>query len=239
MIALIVAGGVSWFFYSRARVAQAESTAAAAARTAAESRLKLLESQLEPHMLFNTLANLRVLIGTDAAAAQRMLDHLIAFLRATLAASRSSRHTLADEFARVADYLALIAVRMGPRLVVQLDLPADLRGLAVPPLLLQPLVENAIRHGLEPKPAGGRVEVQARREGQRLLLAVRDTGEGLPAAADTEAGRPADTGFGLTQVRERLRTLHGERASLVLRSACDAEGGAQALINLPIEGEPD
>ena len=242
-ITLIVAAGCSWFFYSRARVAVAETKAEAAARAATESRLKLLESQLEPHMLFNTLANLRALIGTDAAAAERMLDHLIAFLRATLAASRSGLHTLADEFARVEDYLALIAVRMGPRLAVRLDLPDELRGLAVPPLVLQPLVENCIRHGLEPKPAGGRIEVRARREGDRLALVVRDTGEGLPAAdatlatpaAGSGANAAARGGFGLAQVRERLRTLYGERASLTLAAAPDAEGGTEALVRLPID----
>src|SRR5512138_1333345 len=140
-----------YFLHSRGRMATLQALTEAAQRSAAEAQLRLLQSQLEPHMLFNTLANLRVLIGTDAERAQAMLDRLIAFLRATLAASRSGSHTLADEFARVDDYLALIAVRMGSRLQVRLDLPPELRGGAVPALLLQPLVENSVRHGLEPK----------------------------------------------------------------------------------------
>ena len=130
-------------------------------------------------MLFNTLANLRVLIGLDAPRAQAMLDHLNAYLRATLGASRAPWHPLSAEFDRLADYLALMAVRMGPRLQVVLDLPDELRRLPLPPLLLQPLVENAIKHGLEPKVAGGRIEVGARRDGDMLELSVRDSGVGI------------------------------------------------------------
>ena len=130
-----------------------------------EAQLKLLETQLEPHMMFNTLANLRVLIGMDPPRAQAMLDHLIAYLRATLSASRtdgaSGRHTLATEFERLNDFLALMAIRMGPRLRVQLDLPDALRSHPVPPLLLQPLVENALKHGLRPRDEGGTLQVQA------------------------------------------------------------------------------
>jgi len=210
------------------RAASARAEAEAARRLASETQLKLLRSQLEPHMLFNTLANLRVLIGVDAAQAQAMLDRLIGFLRTTLAASQAQEHTLAREFAWIGDYLALMAVRMGPRLAVQLELPDALADRPVPPLLLQPLVENAIHHGLEPQAAPGRVEVRARREGDRLVLTVRDTGRGLPARPARDGG-----GFGLAQVRERLRALHGERASLVLQAAPDAEGGALATITLP------
>jgi sensor histidine kinase YesM len=181
-------------------------------------------------MLFNTLANLRVLIGVDAARAQAMLDHLNAYLRATLSASRALQHPLADEFARLADYLALMAVRMGPRLQVRLDLPAELARLPVPPLLLQPLVENSIKHGLEPQVDGGRIDITARRVGQQLVLDVRDTGAGPGAAA---TGTDTSGGFGLVQVRERLATVYGSRASLTLQAAGDAEGGTLATLRLP------
>jgi sensor histidine kinase YesM len=223
-----------YFLYSRARLAALLASTEAAQRSATEAQLKLLQSQLEPHMLFNTLANLRVLIGTDPARAQTMLDRLIAFLRATLAASRSGSHALTDEFARIDDYLALMAVRMGPRLDVRIELPAALRELQVPALLLQPLVENAIRHGLEPQVDGGRVEVSARRESDGLVLEVRDTGGGL------SAGHPGDDGsrFGLRQVRERLAALYGERASLTLQAAGDDQGGVLARIRLPLPGAP-
>jgi len=126
------------------RLASARAQAEAAQRLAAENQLRMLQSQLEPHMLFNTLANLRVLIGLDPNRAQAMLDRLIAFLRATLNASRTTLHPLSSEFQHVDDYLALMTIRMGPRLSVKLDLPADLGTVQVPPLLLQPLVENCI-----------------------------------------------------------------------------------------------
>ncbi len=212
------------------RLATARADAEAAQRLAAEHQLRLLQSQLEPHMLFNTLANLRVLIGLDAVQAQAMLDRLIAFLRATLNASRLSSHPLATEFDRINDYLALMAVRMGPRLRVQLDLPAGLGLLPVPPLLLQPLVENAIKHGLEPHVEGGLVTVAARTERNELVLTVRDTGTGLRATSGTEPG----TQFGLAQVRERLATLHGQAASLTLQSEPDAQGGTLATLRLPM-----
>ncbi len=233
VISLLMAVGISAIMFARERLAMSRAQIAAAERLAAESRLALLQSQLEPHMLFNTLANLRVLIGLDATRAQEMLDRLIAFLRATLAASRSSAHPLAAEFDRLADYLALIGVRMGARLQVRLDLPEDLRTLLVPPLLLQPLVENAVQHGLEPKVAGGRIEVTARREGPRLRLSVRDTGLGLDAAVPSSG-----THFGLQQVRERLAALHGDAASLLLQAAGDAEGGTLAVVTLPLGPSP-
>ena len=117
-------------------------------------------------MLFNTLANLRALIGVDPPAAQHMLDRLNAYLRATLNASRATQHPLSAEFARLADYLELMALRMGPRLQVTLDLPDALADVPVPPLLLQPLVENAIQHGLEPRVQGGALTVRAWRQGE-------------------------------------------------------------------------
>lgn len=215
------------------RLSAARAQAEAAQRQAAENQLRLLQSQLEPHMLFNTLANLRVLIGLDPQRAQAMLDRLIGFLRATLTASRQDQHPLAAEFHHTDDYLALMAVRMGPRLAVRLQLPDELGTLPLPPLLLQPLVENAIKHGLEPKVEGGRIEVTAQRIGAQLQLQVRDTGVGLGAARS--AGSTAGTGFGLEQVRTRLATLYGTRAALTLTPAVDAEGGALATLTLPLD----
>jgi len=225
---LAFAIGSAYFFYARGRLAATEARAQAALRTSAENQLKLLVSQLEPHMLFNTLANLRVLIGQDPPRAQAMLDHLNGFLRATLDASRSNSHALAAEFARISDYLELMQVRMGPRLRGTLDLPADLSGLPVPPLLLQPLVENSIKHGLEPSVSGGQIEIAARRDGHALVLSVRDTGVGLGAAA-THGSR-----FGVQQVRERLAALYGDAASLELTTPSDGRGGALAVVRLPV-----
>ncbi|HKU00675.1 MAG TPA: histidine kinase [Paraburkholderia sp.] len=224
--------GCTWFFYARGRLAAMEARTQTALRAAAENQLRLLVSQLEPHMLFNTLANLRVLIGSDPPRAQAMLDHLNAFLRATLDASRSDSQALSAEFARIRDYLELMQVRMGPRLHATLDLPEAFAALPVPPLLLQPLVENALKHGLEPSVAGGEIEVAARREGDALILSVRDTGAGL-ASGPADETRPG-TRFGVSQVRERLAALYGDAARFELTSPADGRGGTLATVRLPI-----
>ena len=225
---------VSGWFYMRGQARAHRAQAAVAAHEATLARLNLLQSQLEPHMLFNTLANLRALIAADAPRAQEMLDHLIAFLRATLNASRLAEHPLADEFARIADYLALMQVRMGNRLQAGIALPPELAAIAVPPLLLQPLVENAIKHGLEPQRGPGELRVRAALDGATLVLTVIDSGRGLAAAAAARARDPieAGSGFGLAQIRERLQTLHGDAARFTL--APRAEGGTLAEIRLPV-----
>ena len=230
--ALVPGSAITYWYYSRETIAAKEAAVQTAQRQVAEHRLKLLESQLEPHMLFNTLANLRVLIGTDATRAQAMLDQLIAFLRATLDGSRAAQHPLRAEFARLADYLALMQVRMGDRLQTRFELPDALADTPVPALLLQPLVENGIKHGLEPAVAGGRIAVSAVRDGAELVLRVRDTGAGLSGLGTDSAS--ASASFGLVQVRERLAALYGTRASLTLRNADDAEGGTLATIRLPM-----
>ena len=231
-IALVPGVAATYYFWSRGNLQALQTRAETAQRQAAEHQLRLLESQLEPHMLFNTLANLRVLIGIDPARAQAMLDRLIAFLRATLSASRVGQHPLSAEFARVADYLALMKIRMGDRLQEDLLLPPELADHPVPPLLLQPLVENAIKHGLEPHVEGGQLRVSAALEAGQLVLRVRDTGVGLPppsTSARTDGG-----GFGLTQVKERLATLYGEAAGLSLEPATgDDEGGSLAVVRMP------
>ena len=226
----IVAAG----FWARGQAREQRERIAAATHAATLARLTLLQSQLEPHMLFNTLANLRALIGADPLRAQEMLDRLIAFLRATLAASRLAEHPLADEFARIADYLALMQVRMGERLHASLVLPPELAAIAVPPLLLQPLVENAIKHGLEPQRGAGELRIEAALAGATLVLVVADSGRGLEAAAAARARDPIDpgSGFGLAQVRERLHALHGDAAAFTL--APRAEGGTRAEIRLPL-----
>jgi hypothetical protein len=224
----VLSVGCVYFFYARTRMAAMEARAQAAMRTAAENQLKMLESQLEPHMLFNTLANLRVLIGMDPPRAQQMLDRMIAFLRATLDASRTGSHPLSAEFDRIRDYLDMMQVRMGTRLRFALNLPSELAALPVPPLLMQPLVENAIKHGLEPKVQGGSIEVAAERSGDALKLSVRDTGVGMSSLASN------GTRFGMQQVRERIGTLYGNTAVLELVPASGEDGGTLATICLPL-----
>jgi LytS/YehU family sensor histidine kinase len=224
-----IAGYLLYFSYSRREQVILSAQISAAERDATQAQLKLLAAQLEPHMLFNTLANLRALIIGDPPRAIAMLDQLDSYLRVTLTGSLAFTHSLAAEFGRLADYLALMQVRMGPRLRYTLDLPDDLRNLPVPPLLLQPLVENSIRHGLEPKVEGGQITVRAWLDGQRLLIEVRDTGVGLDAAAVADD----NTGFGLTQVRNRLVNVYGPAATLEL--ACAPGGGACVILVLPLE----
>jgi sensor histidine kinase YesM len=227
-LSVAVSVAITYFFYIRGRGDALERLAATAQRDASQAQLQLLSSQLQPHMLFNTLANLRVLIAIDPPRAQQMLDHLVAYMRSTLTASRGTLHPLAAEFARLNDYLALMKIRMGERLHTELTMPEELGGLAVPTLLLQPLVENAIKHGLEPKVEGGRLRVSAAREGADLTLTVRDTGVGLTGVAND------GTHFGMSQVRERLATLYGEVAGVTLAPAGDAEGGVIATVRIPL-----
>lgn len=225
---LIVSMIATLYFYNRERVVDLELERAAVQRQAAEAQLRALQSQLEPHMLFNTLAHLRVLIGLRPLEAQAMLDELIAYLRATLQGSRRQLQPLSLEFERVADYLKLMQRRMGARLRVELSLPPELANAQVPPLLLQPLVENAIQHGLEPHVDGGCLRVSARRDGDRLCLQVDDDGAGL-AASPSQSG----TGFGTQQVRERLATQYGQAAGFELLPG--QPRGTLARVWLPLE----
>ncbi|MDP1742581.1 MAG: histidine kinase [Polaromonas sp.] len=217
----------SFYFYAINKSAYLQRKMTEARQHASEARLRLLETQLEPHMLFNTLANLRALISTDPQRAQVMLDHMIAYLRATLGASLAATHPLQAEFDRVRDYLELMTIRMGPRLSYTLELPPELAQHPVPTLLLQPLVENSIKHGLEPKVEGGNIKVSARREGDFVLLEVADTGVGL---SGTQEDRP---GFGLAQVRERLTNSYG--ASSAIDLVAGYASGTRATARFPFK----
>jgi signal transduction histidine kinase len=232
LFTVFATGAATLFFGGRDRLSQARAEAAmekaraeTVERQALQAQLQLLQAQIEPHMLFNTLANLQGLIALDPVKAQAMLDQLILYLRATLSAARAQSTTLGQEFALLDAYLGLMSVRMGARLSFALDLPEDLRGRELPPMLLQPLVENAVAHGVEPNVAGGHVQVTARAAGGCLELLVSDTGRGL----DAGPGKPG-TGLGLANIRERLRGMYGERASLSLEAAPQ---GAVARIILP------
>jgi len=234
-VALLLSLAGTVYFLHRSRLDAARAEAETARRAALEHQLRLLESQLEPHMLFNTLANLRALIAIEPAKAQQMLDRLIAFLRSTLYASRATTHPLAEEFRRIEDYLSLMGIRMGARLQSVVELPPALERVAVPPLLLQPLVENAIRHGLEPKAGGGRIEVRAGADGDRIVLSVRDTGAGLSAMPAISGTAERRSGFGLDLVRQRLAAQYGGAAALRCVAADDPEGGTLSRIELPAE----
>jgi hypothetical protein len=234
LFTLLATCGALLLFFNREHVIRVEAEMAeqkarteTIARQALQAQLRLLQAQIEPHMLFNTLANLQGLIGIDPERASRMLDQLIWYLRATLSSSRAESTTLAQEFALIDAYLGLMSVRMGERLSYRLALPADLGAARLPPMLLQPLVENAIIHGLEPKISGGQVLVGAARRGGLLELSVSDTGLGLDGAAGK-----GGTGVGVANTRERLHALYGNHAGLVLEPV--APHGAVARLTLPL-----
>lgn len=183
-------------------------------------------------MLFNTLANVRSLLREDTERAEQMIDQLIVYLRSALIASQTEAVPLSREFAQLRAYLDIMALRMGTRLSYRLSLPPALEDRLVPPMLLQPLVENAIKHGLEPKVGAGRVEVEAvpLPDGQGLELRVRDSGLGLPAD-DGLTPEPGGTRYGLQHVRERLRVTYGAAAELRLERRTPA--GVNAVIRIP------
>jgi LytS/YehU family sensor histidine kinase len=193
------------------------------ARREAEAHLKLLQAQVEPHFLFNTLANLGSLIDADPARARQLLDRLNDWLRAALDRSRGETGSLGDELVLLENWLAILALRFGPRLRWRVEADADVRQLPLPPMLLQPLVENAVKHGIEPKVGGGEVVIRAARSGSKLRIEVADDGGGLDPA------RPGGTG--LANVRARLAALYGEAARLSLSEA--PAGGVVAVLELP------
>jgi len=208
--------------------AQARLRAEIVERQALQSQLRLLQAQIEPHMLFNTLANLQGLIALDPGRASEMLDQLIQYLRATLSVSRSETTTLEQEFGAMQAYLGLMGVRMGERLAYRLELPPELRAARLPTMLLQPLVENAIVHGLEPKVDGGEVVVTAIARSDSLEIEVRDSGLGLGQRPSRRGGG----GVGVSTTRERLEVLYGARAAITLSPA--EPQGTLARLTLPL-----
>jgi len=192
-----------------------------------EAQLRLLQGQIEPHFLFNTLANVQSLIDFDPERAKLMLERFTDYLRASLGQLRGEATTLAQEFAMLEAYLGLMQLRMGERLKVELSLPAELGNVELPPLLAQPLVENAIHHGLEPKIAGGTVAVSARRVDGRVWIEVADDGQGLHAPR-----RRGGNGVALDNIRERLKARFGPSAALDLLPRDG--GGTLARIQFPL-----
>jgi sensor histidine kinase YesM len=182
------------------------------ARQLADARLKLMQAQVEPHFLFNTLASVQDLAEGKAPEAAALTRELIAFLRAGLAGLRNDTTTLAREFDMAAAFLAIMKTRMGERLTFELNLPEALANEAMPPAMLISLVENAIKHGLEPALDGGHLSLSARRDGQMLIVEVSDSGLGLGASVATTSG-----GVGLTNIRERLAAIYGDDAVLTVR----------------------
>ncbi len=205
-----------------------------------EAQLQLLQGQMEPHFLFNTLANVISLIDADAPRAKQMLEGLTDYLRASLGSLRQADSTLGAELELAVRYLQLMQVRMGERLRFEIAVDPALRKAALAPLMLQPLVENAVKHGLEPQVDGGTVRVRAAllREGGRdtLEICVEDDGVGLEAASRraprTVAGGPDGHGVAIENLRERLRSRFGMEARLTL-DGHEPSAGTLACLRLP------
>ena len=201
---------------------QAEAERERLARQGAQAELKLLQAQVEPHFLFNTLANVRYLVQAGSPDALAMLDHLIAYLRTALPELRSEGSTLGREAQLARAYLEIMRIRMGGALEFAIEIPDDLASLPFPPLMLITLVENAIKHGVAPI-GRGRVQVLAQRNPQGVRVDVEDDGRGIV--------EPAGRGVGLVNVRARLRALFGDHAIIALENRDG--GGTRAFIQLP------
>jgi chemotaxis protein histidine kinase CheA len=220
------------------RQIQAEATAAQAVETAeseqlkrqvVEARMAAMQAQVEPHFLFNTLASIDHLIETDPPRASQMQKNLIALLRASMPtlreANASGTRELGQEMAVIRPYLEILKVRMEDRLVTEMDVPEGLLSAEFPPMMLQSLVENAIKHGLEPKAEGGTLRVRAEIRHGKMVVSVADTGLGWGRSAT------AGTGTGLSNIRERLQLLYGGRATL--QTAENQPSGSIVSITVP------
>jgi signal transduction histidine kinase len=194
------------------------------------AEMKALQAQVEPHFLYNTLANTRYLTRRDPEKAARMLEHLIGYLHGALPDMRADSSTLGREFELADHYLALMAIRFGERLRYRVDCPHALADAPVPPLMLMTLVENAVKHGLEPQPGAVSITLAAHRIDDRLELTVRDDGAGLDQAASPGAG------VGLSNLRQRLAAMYGHQAGFTLARAQD--GLTEARLVLPLDRIP-
>jgi signal transduction histidine kinase len=192
-------------------------------RRKTEAQLKMLQAQIEPHFLFNTLANVGSLIDADPLQAKKLLERLNEWLRIALQRTRSAETTLGDELDMLENYLEILKIRFGARLRWTVEADTEARAIAFPPMLLQPLVENAVRHGIEPKVGGGQIGIRAEHVGDSLHIEVSDTGVGMQAQGDA--------GTGLSNVRERVNALYGAQG--LLRFQDNPAGGVTAILELP------
>ena len=221
---------ITYFFSSRELLAESQAQIQeekikrlTSEKKAAEANLKLLQAQIEPHFLFNTLSNVLSLLDTNPQKGKSMLIDFIDYIRASLTKIREDSATLEQEMAMIHAYLKIFKVRMGDRLTYSIDLPEQLASIAFPPMLIQPLVENAIKHGLEPKVDGGDIIIRGIELDGNLRLEVIDTGIGFSGERDS--------GVGLSNIRERLSSLYGNKGRLILEA--NSPQGFRAIIEVP------
>ncbi len=221
----LVVAGLSYTILAHRRLRAQEAAAAEARLLAQQAQIVALRAQINPHFLFNALHSVGALVSSDPARADEALECLGDLLRYALGSE--DEVLFAQEWRFTQDYLAFEGLRLGDRLRVDAEAGADTAGVMVPPLILQPLVENAVRHGIADRPEGGRIDVRANVAGGRLVLRVRDDGCG--------DGKGTADGIGLGSVRRRLAALYGDRASLGVDSTPQ---GFTVTIELPLD-EPD
>ena len=191
----------------------------------------LLQAQIEPHFLFNTLAHVQSAIEEEPAVGKAMLEHLVQYLRGALSRSRVSRYTLREEVDLVNSLLAIAGIRLGSRLSYRITIPESLMAAALPPLIVQPLVENAIKHGIEAAVEGGEIFVEGEVDDETLVLRVVDSGLGIDPGLGLAVAAPE--GVGLSNVRARLASLYGEKGRLSLLR--HEPRGIVAELRLPLQ----
>jgi signal transduction histidine kinase len=221
---------------AKVRTAQTAAEHEAMERQLVQARLQVLQAQVEPHFLFNTLGAIDYLIETDSKRASQMQKALITYLRGALPQMRQESSTLGRELRLIRSFLDLIKMRMEDRLDVEFNVPEGAESADFPPMMLQSVVENAIKHGIEPKPEGGKVSVAARIQNGQLWVEVKDTGIGI---RDTEKldSPTSGTGLGLQNIRERLAMLYPGKSRLILQS--DDTQGTVVKIVVPYQVGPE
>ena len=230
----LLIGGMAVFLYAGHRAARqtaarlhaAELDRTRSSRLALESRLQALQARIEPQFLFNTLAQVERLYETDTALGARMLDDLIAYLRAAMPLMRDSSSTVAQEIELARAYLDIVRLRLGDRLQVDIEAPPGAERMRMPPMMLLPLIDHAVVRGLEPATGSGSIRIRMEPAGGRLRVTVSDSGAGFA---------PEGSGDGIAAIRERLAALYGGNARLDLRRAAD-EHATEAVLELPLEG---
>jgi len=221
---------ISYFFISREKISATEALIQeekikrlTSEKRVMETNLRLLQAQIEPHFLFNTLSNILSLLDTDLKKGKSMLMDLIRYLRTSLSKTRGDATTVGQEMEMIRAYLNIFKVRMEDRLHYRIDVPDSIKDLPFPPMLVQPLVENAIKHGIEPKIEGGEVSIRGKSNGDILRLEIADTGTGFH--------KERDLGIGLSNIRERLNSLYGDKGRLILEE--NRPSGLKAIIEVP------
>jgi sensor histidine kinase YesM len=231
LAAIIFSAAASYSFISRAKlrhrneqIEQEKTKRMAVEKEFLSANLRMLQAQIEPHFLFNTLSNILSLIDTQPAKGKSMLLDLTKYLRTSLSRTLPEKTTLEQEIAMIKAYLNIQKIRMDERLNFKIDVPNNMRQQSFPPMLLQPLVENAVKHGLEPKVDGGKILISAIEENGFMRIEVADTGMGF---SDFNK-----SGVGIANVRERLALLFGEKGRLLIEE--NKPHGVRATIEVPV-----